>query len=143
MNIIKAVKMFRMCQELHSLIKECLDSIVASLFETNELTNSVLVSDDRIQIILLILGEVPCLRMSRFSKMRWHLVQFDHNNYTYVHFYHLFHRRTEVSCVIFFGFLKTKMLEIFFTVRNFGHWVATYHMLYFYSSKMQKMSRTD
>ena len=45
-----------MCQELHSLIKECLDSIVASLFETNELTNSVLVSDDRIQISLLILG---------------------------------------------------------------------------------------
>ena len=83
-------------------------------------------------------GEVPCLRMSRFSKMRWHLVQFDHNNYTYVHFYHLFQRRTEVSCVIFFWFLKTKMLEIFFTVRNVGHWVATYHMLYFYSYKMQE-----
>ena len=46
--------------------------------------------------------------------------------------------RTEVSCVIFFGFLKTKMLEIFFTVRNFGHWVATYHLLYFCSSKMQE-----
>ena len=64
-------------------------------------------------------------------------MSFNQNNHTYAYFYRLFQKRTEVSCVIFFGFLKTKTLEIFFTIGNFGHWVATYHMLYIYSSKMQ------